>query len=861
MPSSLTVRNCDQLYVAHLNTISVCKFSKSNISSSNGSDSNIISQLSTIFKTSFSSTITDIKLNSTGTFLAVCTASTSLSQIHIIKLTQDFSSATSIRSIDINESSSNESVSVVDICWHSLACYDSYLVVLCDDYTIKCFDLLLSINYPIDTINLNLENNNVGETNFNVDEITNPIGLSFASSSPSDDPIGCLTLLVLNLEGDIYTLYPFQPSKFAIPEKFLPQWLNDSILQQRNDFPTTSYTPEFTIQLKYISAMMKQQDDCSKELRTSLSKSSSVAEIAPLQLISPLIKNELLKLQGPADLQNFPSCITDNYDLTATGFCNCKVGNLNLLWIAYSDSSLIALLYNNDSVMKLVDEEESPRNQKFDSEDGPTFVTIAYKKLIDSASSNMNYKINLIPSDVDSMFFASVEQYNDQMTDPSSSSFYKIDCFELGQWLNELQMSSDANLENKNRELQYYDISIELLEQKNFSATMKETLIDYQFKGATVVVIPEKPSSRFNKNSIHDFGLEASYIIYKVGSEIKCKKFDQLKKANKKQPKHNIPIKNNSNLSLINQLTNPSVSMVDIFNNLDVTSSPQKLKKSIITNGNNQSINCNIISDRFVQKLLQDKQISDNIMKYFQIAKSGNQSFDGEYMKKDAELWNILIISIIDKISDLFIDELHKIFEVSQNYKLRSMFYKSILESQVGIFQDKILNKIQSSQLKTETLENFNTRFNAIKQRNLVLEKKLTNLNSKLDILKKTKVEDSIANPFIGTGQNLPLSTQELKFVRFIRNLQITCSKTFETKLSKMSEQFEFYRLNFKKKEQEMVKERNYPEDYDESSANVDYYIAQLRKDEEFIEICKNVVKKAIEDMEFEEIVENLDSD
>lgn len=109
--------------------------------------------------------------------------------------------------------------------WNPIHRYDSYLVVLTADSTIRGYDLRDSFTVPDQTITLTAENvpgqyGLLGINNFD------PISICFGISN---DHHGQFSLFVLSRSGDIFVLCPFVPNKFIMTGKEIEDLFNAAI--------------------------------------------------------------------------------------------------------------------------------------------------------------------------------------------------------------------------------------------------------------------------------------------------------------------------------------------------------------------------------------------------------------------------------------------------------------------------------------------------------------------------------------------------------------------------------------------------------------------------------------------------------
>lgn len=258
--------------------------------------------------------------------------------------------------------------SVVDLCWHPVANFDSTLVVLTKQSHIVSFDLSINAQIPQQDLDLSKSHHGFGLA----DIVTDPISICFGSSTQS------ISLYILNRDGDIYALHPFIPTSIAVAQPFIESLFYSATLQFNSNPGNNAYLQ----QLKYVSALYKQLPTADKDI--ALSSTKDFTRIHKLSLPSLTLS---VKIQGPFLVNPFP---TNLYNFDGCQIDSLSCGDLNLMIVSWSNGECLVLLQDQDLIMAWNDGADSTTPT-------PSFSTIEHIQIPSSSSIKLLGTSSLSP--------------------------------------------------------------------------------------------------------------------------------------------------------------------------------------------------------------------------------------------------------------------------------------------------------------------------------------------------------------------------------------------------------------------------------------------------------------------------------
>ncbi|GMM33313.1 linker nucleoporin [Saccharomycopsis crataegensis] len=817
MPNKICVRNGNEIFIAKQNTIRV---------SLNGAATSFLLILSLI-----DSDIKDLVLNNSGTFLAViCEFKVYAVVLPPPNAFNEINSNTpslAVEHYQVGEFMYNKKdARILKAIWSPVAKYDSNLVVLSSDSIIRSFELGLSFQESIGSFNLRSsdpseEKAESRETSFSlatVNSIQKPISITFGSNNLSD-PVGCLTLYVFTGEGDLYSLFPFHPTKLSVDDSFVELLFNYSLVlyNKLNDciyelmekaeneevddeveeqlHKLTLQKKNITLQLHWVSSLKQSVKSSQKEYRYD------GKILKEYTILSPVTRISQLKLQGPILIDNIPNALTSEYSINGTDIISVNNGDINVLQLAFDNGDLLMLIQQYDLFMRwrLIDiENGNSEDEELDYYLTPSCGVLQYLRL--SSRSKGKLAINLVPTDIPCLFFVLLDS-------PDRQFILKVDFFKWGRQLNNFFVDK---------------VGVDQPQLLN-------EIINYQ-KDDNYLQIEKVYESQGRTND--QVGIDMvindendTFILYMVNDRTFTVDFE----------KHEDDL----------QMSSSSIS---------TESSDEGRQFALSMRVSNSHTEFKLFEKQFrdnnfiIQKFIKDLENDPIVRKFaFVNLKEIDATFHQDLKVGQIEEFNSNLLLIVDKLAKKFVENLAFLIRYQINLGFNLTSFKEELEYQLVKLNEVIeLVKKLNQSFDDENAEATGsvTPFSRLQK---VFERQ-EKLNAKLDSL-LVKVHKINSTTKSADGElfqnNLPISKVEKDFFFEMKKLSSRLN-SMKINYSNASKQVSFFKnLSSESKSMGLINAASDIFDEDELT----YFNKKLQKDDEALDVTKNLVKKAIEDL------------
>lgn len=222
--------------------------------------------------------------------------------------------------------------------WHPLALHDFTLILLSSDFYIHLYELGSSFLAPAASVDLCGHARRARKLSFAVVdyyEIQDPTAITLGSTD-LNDPVGCLTLYILSLEGAVYSLYPLHPPRMAVPELFLDKLraIYSALVERESSIVKKDL---YFLQAQWAEALHEQAQNA-----VSL-YSVEDGHVIQRKIVSPITDINDLRLQGPLFLKP---------ESRAVDICSIGLGTSSGLHVAFADGQIVTLVPSPGQIMQ-----------------------------------------------------------------------------------------------------------------------------------------------------------------------------------------------------------------------------------------------------------------------------------------------------------------------------------------------------------------------------------------------------------------------------------------------------------------------------------------------------------------------------